>query len=51
LDVFVSAHDAEKRQFADELIAYADAFMKTLYIPLIDHTDMLEEFDRFIKFD
>jgi hypothetical protein len=51
LDVFVSVQDVEKRQFADELIAYADAFTKALYIPLIGHTDMSEEADKFIRID
>jgi hypothetical protein len=51
LNVFVFAHDGEKRHFANELIAYADAFTKALYMPLIDHTDMLEEAGRFIQFD
>ncbi|TVU47479.1 hypothetical protein EJB05_07082 [Eragrostis curvula] len=35
--------DAAKRQFADELIAYADSFTKALYSPLISHADMSEE--------
>jgi hypothetical protein len=47
LNVFVSVHDAKKRQFADELIAYADAFSMFL----INHTDVLEEAGKFVQFD
>jgi hypothetical protein len=45
LDVLfgIRRQDAEKRQFADELIAYADAFTKALYSPLIAHAEMSEE--------
>jgi glutathione S-transferase len=35
--------DPAKRQFADELIAYADAFTKALYAPLISRADMSDE--------
>ncbi|KAG2541611.1 hypothetical protein PVAP13_9NG691500 [Panicum virgatum] len=35
--------DAAKKQFADELIAYADAFTKALYSPLMAHADMSDE--------
>ncbi|KAJ1283834.1 hypothetical protein BS78_03G157300 [Paspalum vaginatum] len=35
--------DAAKRQFADELIAYADEFTKALYSPLISHADVSDE--------
>ncbi|KAL6645782.1 hypothetical protein ACP70R_017390 [Stipagrostis hirtigluma subsp. patula] len=35
--------DPAKRQFADELIAYAGAFTKTLYSPLIAHVDVPDE--------
>ncbi|KAK3151264.1 hypothetical protein QOZ80_3AG0243740 [Eleusine coracana subsp. coracana] len=35
--------DAEKRQFADELIVFADAFTNALYSPLIAHADMSDE--------
>uniref|UniRef100_A0ACD5YQ64 Uncharacterized protein n=1 Tax=Avena sativa TaxID=4498 RepID=A0ACD5YQ64_AVESA len=35
--------DPAKRQFADELIAYADAFTKALYAPLISRVDMSDE--------
>ena len=35
--------DAAKRQFADELIAYADAFTKALYSPLMAHADVSDE--------
>jgi hypothetical protein len=51
LNVFVSVHDAKKRQFADELIAYADAFTKALCMSLINHTDVLEEAGKFVQFD
>lgn len=35
--------DAAKRQLADELIAYADAFTKALYAPLMSHADVSDE--------
>ena len=35
--------DAAKKQFADELIAYADAFTKALYSPLMAHADVSDE--------
>ncbi|KAL6648339.1 hypothetical protein ACP70R_012563 [Stipagrostis hirtigluma subsp. patula] len=35
--------DPAKRQFADELIAYADAFTKALYSPLMSHVDLTED--------
>uniref|UniRef100_A0A0D9VSN8 GST N-terminal domain-containing protein n=1 Tax=Leersia perrieri TaxID=77586 RepID=A0A0D9VSN8_9ORYZ len=35
--------DPEKRQFADELIEYANAFTKTLYSPLISKVDLSDE--------
>jgi hypothetical protein len=35
--------DPAKREFADELIAYADAFTKALYAPLISRVDMSDE--------
>jgi glutathione S-transferase len=35
--------DPEKRQFADELIAYANAFTKALYSPLISKADLSAE--------
>ncbi|VAH89610.1 protein IN2-1 isoform X1 [Triticum aestivum] len=35
--------DPAKRQFADELIAYADAFTKALYSPLISQVAMSDE--------
>ncbi|KAM0839180.1 hypothetical protein ACQ4PT_060468 [Festuca glaucescens] len=35
--------DPAKRQFADELIGYADAFTKALYAPLISKVDMSDE--------
>nr|XP_034570974.1 protein IN2-1-like [Setaria viridis] len=35
--------DPAKRQFADELIAFADTFTKALYSPLMSHVEMSEE--------
>uniref|UniRef100_A0A0E0CYY9 GST N-terminal domain-containing protein n=1 Tax=Oryza meridionalis TaxID=40149 RepID=A0A0E0CYY9_9ORYZ len=35
--------DPEKRQFADEFIAYANAFTKALYSPLISKADLSAE--------
>ncbi|CAL4913897.1 unnamed protein product [Urochloa decumbens] len=35
--------DAEKRQFADELIGYANAFTKALYAPLMAHAEVSDE--------
>jgi glutathione S-transferase len=35
--------DAAKRQFADELIAYANAFTKALYSPLTSRVEMSDE--------
>ncbi|KAF0903956.1 hypothetical protein E2562_030088 [Oryza meyeriana var. granulata] len=35
--------DPEKRQFADEMIAYANAFTKALYSPLISKVDLSDE--------
>nr|XP_034576285.1 protein IN2-1 isoform X2 [Setaria viridis] len=35
--------DAAKRQVADELIAYANAFTKALYSPLISHAEVSDE--------
>ncbi|OEL32811.1 Protein IN2-1, partial [Dichanthelium oligosanthes] len=35
--------DAAKRQFADELIAYANAFTKALYAPLMAHAIVSDE--------
>ena len=43
LDVLGFLQDAAKRQFADELIAYADAFTKALYSPLMAHADVSDE--------
>ncbi|GJN31100.1 hypothetical protein PR202_gb19457 [Eleusine coracana subsp. coracana] len=42
--------DAEKRQFADELIAFADAFTNALYSPLIAHADMSDEAGKRLHF-
>jgi hypothetical protein len=39
----VHFQDPAKRQFADELIEYADAFTKVLYAPLISKVDMSDE--------
>ena len=39
----VDCQDTAKRQFDDELIAYADAFTKALYAPLISRVDMSDE--------
>lgn len=35
--------DAEKRQFADALIGYANAFTKALYSPLMAHAEVSDE--------
>jgi glutathione S-transferase len=35
--------DPAKMQFADELITYADAFMKAIYAPLFSKMDMSDE--------
>uniref|UniRef100_K4ALZ3 GST N-terminal domain-containing protein n=1 Tax=Setaria italica TaxID=4555 RepID=K4ALZ3_SETIT len=35
--------DPAKRQFADELITFADTFTKALYSPLMSHVEMSEE--------
>ena len=35
--------DSAKRQFADELIAYANAFTKALYSPLMAHAAVSDE--------
>ncbi|KAL6645780.1 hypothetical protein ACP70R_017388 [Stipagrostis hirtigluma subsp. patula] len=39
----VCRKDSTKRQFADELIAYADTFTKALYSPLMSHVDLTED--------
>lgn len=39
----VDCQDPEKRQFADELIAYADAFTRALYSPLLSKGDVSDE--------
>jgi len=43
MDVLGFLQDAAKRQFADELIAYVDAFNKALYSPLMAHADVSDE--------
>lgn len=49
-DVLGFLQDAAKRQFADELIADANAFTKALYSPLMSHATVSDEVGKAIAY-